>query len=107
VKLSIAGKGGSGKTSVSETMAALAHDLGLERVALVANKIRDERELAVVQAFADRHDLELGGTVPFDECFLDAERASEAPLDFAGDAPAIRAIDEIARRWGRNGHAPA
>lgn len=85
-------------------MAALAQDLGLERVALVANKIRDERELEAVQTFADRHKLELGGTVPFDECFIGAERASEAPLDFAPDAPAVQAIDEIAHRWAGNGN---
>lgn len=88
-------------------MAALAQDLGLERVALVANKIRDERELEAVRGFADKHDLELGGTVPFDECFITAERASEAPLDHDPGAPAIAAIREIALRWGTgsaNGH---
>src|SRR5918994_4928440 len=40
-------------------MAALANDLGLERVGLIANKIRDERELEAVQGFAANHDLEL------------------------------------------------
>jgi CO dehydrogenase maturation factor len=86
-------------------MAALARDLGLERVALVANKIRDQRDQAAVQAFADKHELDLGGTVPFDDLFADAERAGRAPLDFAPDAPAIRAIDEIAQRWAVNGRA--
>src|SRR3954466_16030689 len=50
-------------------MAALANDLGLERVALVANKIRDDRELQAVQTFAARHGLEIAGTIPFDETF--------------------------------------
>ncbi|CAA9521425.1 MAG: hypothetical protein AVDCRST_MAG53-3579 [uncultured Solirubrobacteraceae bacterium] len=80
-------------------MAVLAQDLGLERVALVANKIRDEREEDAVRAFAAKHDIEVGGLVPFDECFITAERASEAPLDHAPDAAAILAIDEIAHRW--------
>src|SRR5919199_2319956 len=48
-------------------MAVLAADLGLERVALVANKIRDERDLAAVREFADVHGLELAGVVPYDE----------------------------------------
>lgn len=86
-------------------MAVLARDLGLERVALIANKIRDERDQVAVQAFADKHDLELGGTVPFDELFADAERVGRAPLDFGPEAPAIHAIDEIAQRWARNGRA--
>lgn len=88
-------------------MAALAQDLGLKRVALLANKIRDERELEAVQTFADKHDLELGGTVPFDEGFPGAERAGQAPLDFAPDAPAIQAIGEIAHRWAGNGNGRA
>jgi len=88
-------------------MAALATDLGLERVALVANKIRDERELEAVQGFADKHGLEVGGVVPYDECFSAAEQASQAPLDFAADAPAMHAIDEIAHRWAGNGNGRA
>src|SRR2546423_2141934 len=42
-------------------MAALGKDLGLERVALVANKIRDDSELAAVREFADSHGLEVAG----------------------------------------------
>ncbi len=81
-------------------IAALARDLGIERFALVANKIRDERELELVRSFANRHGLELGGTVPFDKGFRVAEQAGRAPLDFfAPDAPSILAIDEIAHRW--------
>ena len=86
-------------------MAALAEDLGLRRVALVANKVRDERDLEAVRQFADRHGLELAGSVPFDESFQAAERAGMAPLDFAPDAPAIAAIGVLARAWGGNGRA--
>src|SRR6266540_6333530 len=54
-------------------LAALARDLGLERVALIANKIRDEQELAAVREFAAKHELELGGVVPYDEALPEAE----------------------------------
>ena len=86
-------------------MAALAKDLGLERVAVVANKVRDERELDAVRQFVDRHDLELAGVIPYDPAFQGAERAEQAPLDFDPDAPAIAAIDELARAWGGDGRA--
>jgi CO dehydrogenase maturation factor len=86
-------------------MAALANDLGLERVALVANKIRDERELQAVQTFAARHDLEIAGTIPFDETFAIAEREGVAPLDYDPDSPAIGPIGELASHWSRNGRA--
>ncbi|HET8953552.1 MAG TPA: ArsA-related P-loop ATPase [Solirubrobacteraceae bacterium] len=78
-------------------MAALGADLGLPRVALVANKIRDEREHEAVMTFAERHGLDVAGVVPFDDSMPAAERAESAPLDFAPDSPAVRAIGDLAR----------
>jgi CO dehydrogenase maturation factor len=79
-------------------MAALGADLGVGRIALVANKIRDERELEAVTTFAERHGLEIAGVIPFDEAMPAAERAEASPLDFAPDSPAVRAISELAER---------
>jgi CO dehydrogenase maturation factor len=79
-------------------MAALGADLGLARIALVANKIRDERELEAVRTFAERHGLEIAGVIPFDEALPEAERAESSPLDHAPDSPAVRAISELAER---------
>ena len=78
-------------------MAALANDLGLERVALVANKIRDERDLAAVEEFAQQHGLAIAGVIPFDEQLGVAERAGVAPLDFDDSSPAVEAIGKLAR----------
>ena len=86
-------------------MALLGKDLGLPRVALLANKIRDERELQAVRQFADQHGLEVAGVVPFDESFPEAERSGQAPLDFAPDSPAIGAIAEVGRQFADNGRA--
>src|ERR671935_1118564 len=72
-------------------MALLAKDLGLERVALIANKIRDDRELEAVEEFAAAHELELAGSIPYDEALPESERAKRAPLDYAPEAPAIAA----------------
>ncbi len=80
-------------------MAALAHDLGLERVALVANKIRDERDLAAVEEFAAQHELAIAGVIPFDGGLADAERAGVAPLDFDADSPAVIAIGKLGREF--------
>jgi CO dehydrogenase maturation factor len=86
-------------------MATLARDLGLERVALVANKVRDERELVAVREFSERYGIELAGVVPFDERLPEAERAGAAPLDFAPESQAVAAIGELADRWVANGRA--
>jgi CO dehydrogenase maturation factor len=86
-------------------MALLAEDLGLDRVGLIANKIRDEREIQAVNDFAAKHGLEVAGVVPFDPHFPEAERAGVAPLDLDADAPAVVAIGEFARRLVGNGRA--
>src|SRR5215213_3496347 len=76
-------------------MAALGRDLGLKNVAVVANKIRDERELDAVREFADQHTLEIAGVVPFDQALADAERAGASPLDFAPGSPFVAAVGEL------------
>ncbi len=80
-------------------MAALAKDLGLERVALIANKMREDRDLEAVREFAQRNELEIGGIIPHDDSMQGAERAGKSPFDFAPDTPAVLAIEDVARRF--------
>jgi CO dehydrogenase maturation factor len=80
---------------------ALARDLGIEHLALLANKLRDDGDREIVQRFADEHDLGVIGAIPYDECFVHAERAAVAPIDFAPDAPAVVAIGKLARKLVR------
>ena len=86
-------------------MAVLGLDLGLERVGLVANKVRDERELEAVREFAESNDIEVAGVVPFDDTMQLADRASLSPLDFDPEAPAVRAIAELAEMIVSNARA--
>jgi CO dehydrogenase maturation factor len=79
---------------------ALARDLGIQHLALLANKVRDG-DLEIVQRFADEHDLGVIGAIPYDDCFFHAERAAVAPIDFAPDAPAVVAIGKLARKLVR------
>ena len=79
-------------------MSRLARDLGLARVALIANKIKDDHELAAVNEFASQNALDIVGVVPFDENLPEAERARQAPLDFAPESRAVRAIADLAER---------
>lgn len=86
-------------------MAVLAKDLGIERVALVANKIRDDRDRAAVEEFASANGLDVAGVIPFDDRMPEAERAGVAPLDHAPDTAAVAAIGELAARMVGNGRA--
>jgi CO dehydrogenase maturation factor len=74
----------------------LAKDLGLGRVALIANKVRSDEDLAAVEAFAEANGIDLAGAVPYDESFHKAERAARAPFDYDPEAPAVRAVGELA-----------
>ena len=94
-------------------MARLGKLQGYERVALLANKVRDEHD--TVHAFAEEHELEVAGLVPFDEQLPQSEWAQRAPLDFDPHAPAVAAIEALARRLvgpdrstrGNGGRLPA
>ena len=86
-------------------MAALARDLGLERVALVANKVRDDPDRAAVEEFAGQHGLEVAGVVPFDPALPEAERNGVAPLDHDPGSPAVQAIGRLAEEVLGNGRA--
>ena len=79
-------------------VAMLARDLGLERVGLIANKLRADEDMEAVEAYAHEHGIEVLGGVPYDERFHEAERASRAPLDHDPEARAVQAIDELAAR---------
>lgn len=76
-------------------MAALALDLGIPEIALVANKVRDEYELEAVREFAESNELPIAGIVPFDGHMQEAERARTSPFDFKADAPAVGAIGDL------------
>ena len=78
-------------------MVGLGKQLAPGRLALVANKVREERELEAVEELAASEGVAVAGAVPYDERVLDAERAAGALLDFDPHAPAVAAIDELAR----------
>jgi CO dehydrogenase maturation factor len=75
----------------------LAAELGIGRVAVVANKARDEHEAAAIRSYVESHGLRLAGEVPFDEAVLRADHAASGLLDVGGDeAPAVRALERLA-----------
>jgi CO dehydrogenase maturation factor len=82
----------------SRRMARLGKLQGYEWVALLANKVRDEREREAVYEFAQEHGLEVAGIVPYDDRVRAADWAQSSPLDFDSGAPAVAAIEELAQR---------
>ncbi|MDX1623051.1 MAG: hypothetical protein R3199_03630 [Gemmatimonadota bacterium] len=70
----------------------LGIELGIPRVEVVANKVRDGGDRTAIREFCEARGLEVVVEVPWDDAFREAERAGSAPLDFDPDAEAIRAI---------------
>ncbi|MBA2366254.1 MAG: hypothetical protein H0V77_07385 [Actinobacteria bacterium] len=77
---------------------AMGKELGIPRVAVLANKVRNADEEAAVGAFFEEHDTELFAAVPFDAALAAAERRGIAPLDHDVSAPAVASIGEVAER---------
>jgi CO dehydrogenase maturation factor len=75
---------------------ALARDLGIEAIHMVANKVRTPRDEETVREFADRHALSLAAVIPYDQAVVEADERGTAPIAHRPDAPSITAIRRLA-----------
>ena len=66
----------------------LANDLGIQKVRVVANKIRDEQDEAFIRSAIPAEDLL--GCIHYNTQIMDADRNGKSPYDFSPEA-----IDEI------------
>lgn len=77
-------------------MAALAAEMPIPRVAVVANKVRSAEDAEAVEAFCAQHGLEVVGTIPWSASVLDAD-AARVPLSEQKD----EVVDAIGQLRGR------
>lgn len=75
----------------------LAGELGIQRVAVVANKVRGAADEEAIGGYAERHGLRVAGLVPYDDAVVEAERRATTLLTVGSDAPAVRALDRVAQ----------
>ena len=75
---------------------ALARDLGITRIEMIANKIRTPRDEQTVRDFAARHTLPVAGVVPYDEAVVAADERGTALIDHRPDAPSVSSIGRLA-----------
>ncbi len=80
---------------VGRRAAGIARERALARLVVVANRIRNDDDLAAVRAIFPDEEIV---AVPDDPAIVEADRAGVAPLDLAPDAPAVRALVELAGR---------
>ncbi len=74
----------------------LARELGIPQVYVVANKVRTDREAALIGEFCRARNLPLLGTLPFDDALGEAELEGQPLYQARPDSPLVRAVDELA-----------
>lgn len=77
---------------------ALAKDLGIASVRMVANKVRTPRDEETVREFAARHALPLAAVVPYDEAVVAADERGMALIEYEPAAPSVAAIRRLAEQ---------
>jgi CO dehydrogenase maturation factor len=75
---------------------ALAKDLGIAHVRMVANKVRNARDEDTVREFAARHALPLAAVVPYDEAVVAADARGVALIEHEPSAPSVGVIRRLA-----------
>ncbi len=78
---------------VGARAAALAREKSLGRVVVVASRVRGEEDLAAIRSAFPDHEVV---PVPDDPAIVAADREGTAPLDSAPEAPAVKALVELA-----------
>ncbi len=79
-------------------MAALAAELPIAHVGVIANKLRSHDDAQAIAEFCQRHGLTLDGEVPFATEVLDADRDGVPLLDYDPSGPVVSAIAKVADR---------
>jgi len=74
----------------------LAKDLGIDRIHMVANKIRSSRDEETVRQFAGWHAVTVAGVVPFDPAVVEADERGAAVMDQQPDATSVIAVRQLA-----------
>jgi CO dehydrogenase maturation factor len=75
---------------------ALARDLGIPDVRMVANKVRTPRDEDTVRDFAARHALPLAAVVPYDDAVVAADERGVALIEHQPSAPSVAVIRTLA-----------
>lgn len=76
----------------------MANEIGIENTYIVANKVRNETEASAIQAFCDKQNLEIIGTVPYDETVAAASMIPASPIDHQPDSTGVVAVAELAQK---------
>lgn len=78
--------------------APLARDLGIPRVAIVANKVRTPRDEEAIRRYCAERGLDVIAALPFDEAVLEADQTGTPVLDRAPQSAYVQVVHELQQR---------
>ncbi len=89
----------------------LAQELGVARVHLIGNKLRDEPDKKDFEKFAAELGIEIAAAMSFDEDARQADRRGIALYDYAPNSLTVRALEQVVTRLEKDfelvpSHAP-
>jgi CO dehydrogenase maturation factor len=74
----------------------LASDLGIGSIGLLANKVREDAELRLIDGLLQESGAPLVGVIPYDEVARVADREGRPPIDVAPGSALVRSIQQLA-----------
>ena len=77
-------------------MAALAAELPISRVAVIANKLRTPSDAEAIRQYCELHSLHLDGELPWSEAAINADKAGVPLLDYEPSDPMVSAVAKVA-----------
>lgn len=81
-------------------MAALVSELPVERVVVVANKVRSAADEQAIGEFCERHGFELAGVVPWSDEVGAADRSRVPVVEWPAAAAVVEAVASLGARLG-------
>ncbi len=82
----------------AKRMAALAAELPIPVVGVVANKLRTPDDASAIAEYCTRHGLTLLGELPWSTEVLDADKAEIPVIDFDPSGPVVAAVSKLRER---------
>ncbi len=79
----------------AKRMAALAAELPIPVVGVVANKLRTPDDASAIAAYCARHSLTLLGELPWSTAVLDADTAEIPVIDYDPSGPVVAAVSKL------------
>ncbi len=73
----------------------LSTQIGVKTVLIVGNKLKREGDRDLVEKAMADIGLPLISTIPYDESIEQADTARIAPIDYAPDSPAVKAVESL------------